>query len=129
MSGFSSITESQNGYQLNNKVFDRFQKQNSLGGGYASPVPNNSVYSLPSRALGVNYDDLIELGQDYYYFKFKIINAPSELKFTYGEAAPWFGEMGGAIQIKSSQGFHNLTSNIVIIEKWHFSNGVWTQIQ
>jgi hypothetical protein len=129
MYGFKSITSMKTGSELDDLIFDRFQKESSLGGGYASPVPtNNSVYSLPSRALGVNYDDLIDLGQDYYYFKFKIVNPPSDLTFKYGEAAPWFNEIGGAIQIKSSKGFQNLTNHIEIVEKWKFSNGQWTKI-
>jgi hypothetical protein len=127
--GFRNISKTETGSVLNNKLFDRFQKQPSLGGGYASPVPENSVYSLQARALGVNYDDLIDLGQEYYYFKFRIVDSPANLEFTYGDAAPWFSEIGGATQIKSSIGFHNLGSNIEIVEKWKFNNGTWTQIE
>ncbi|ASS49383.1 MAG: hypothetical protein A3D31_03325 [Candidatus Fluviicola riflensis] len=129
MSGFRNLNGELVGSDLNDELFDRFQKENSLGGSFASPVPENqSVYSLQSRALGVNYDDLSDLGQEYYYFKFKIVNAPNDLTFKYGEAAPWFNEIGGAVQVKSSTGFHNLTEHIQIVEKWKFINGQWIQI-
>lgn len=128
MFGFKSITHTKKGLDLNNLIFDRFQKEPSLGGGYASPVPDNSVFSLQARALGVNYDDLTDLGQSYYYYKFKIVNPPTDLIFNYGEAAPWFNEIGGAVQIKSSVGFHNLTQYIEIVEKWQFANGQWIKI-
>jgi hypothetical protein len=127
--GFVSITKTESGNQLSGRVFDRFQNYESLSGKYASPVPENSVFSLRSRALGVNYDEMEELGQSYYYIKFKISNASSNLKFQYGDAAPWFDEIGGAIQIKSSENFNDIQNSIEILEKWKFETGQWKELK
>jgi hypothetical protein len=129
MFGFKQVNYSKSGSELNDLIFDRFQKESSLGGSFASPIINNSPYTLQARALGVNYDDMIDLGQNYYYFKFRFTNAPSNLTMSFGEAAPWFGDLGGAMQVKSSIGFHNLSGQLEIVEKWLFSNGQWTRLQ
>lgn len=126
--GFANITKREMGTELNGKIFDRFQKKNSLEGSYASPVSEGSIYTLASRALGVNYDDLVDLGQSYYYFKFKIINATDDISIDYGDAIPWFNEIGGATQVKTSKRFEKYLDKIDILEKWEFKNGVWTQI-
>ena len=125
--GFKNLGQKEFGPNLNGKIFDRFQKNESLGGGYASPVPSNSTYTLQARALGVNYDDLEDLGQSYYYIKFKIKNASPDLELQYGKAAPWFEELGGATQIKSSKGFHQIPNELEILEKWKFENGQWKE--
>ena len=54
---------------------------------------------------------------------------PSNLEFEYGEAMPWFKEIGGALQIKSSKNFKDLKNELEILEKWQFSNGKWQQIK
>lgn len=59
----------------------------------------------------------------------KIINAPTNLDFQYGKAVPWFEELGGATQIKSSKGFHQILNNIEILEKWKFENGQWKELK
>ncbi|MBB6329220.1 hypothetical protein HNP24_000170 [Chryseobacterium sediminis] len=127
--GFKNFGQKEIGTNLNGKIFDRFQKNEGLGGGYASPVPSNSTFSLQSRALGVNYDDLQALGQSYYYIKFKIKNASPDLEFQYGQAAPWFEELGGATQIKSSKGFHQIPDELEVLEKWKFENGQWKELK
>jgi hypothetical protein len=127
--GAKNILKTETGNQLNEKVFDRFQKYEDLSGGFASPVPNNSTYTIQSRALGVNYDEMEELGQSYYYIKFKIKDAFPDLNFEYGEAVPWFNELGGAVQIKSSKNFRDIKSNIEILEKWRFNAGKWEELK
>ncbi len=111
-----------------NDVFDRFQTRDGLGGGYAGVVPSGSSYTISSRALMENYSELVAQGKDYYYYKFKFKEIPSGLKFEYGEAIPWFDELGGATQVKSSNSFQNLSSEIEVIEKWKMTGGVWTQV-
>jgi hypothetical protein len=107
----------------NNDIFDRFQYGQNLTGSYASPLADQqTVYSVQSRALMENYfDPLAEALKygDYYYIKFKIKDN-SNLIFEYGEAIPWFGKSGGAIQIKSNIKFTSLNQNIEIIEKYKF---------
>ena len=127
--GFKSITKIEKGDQLNSKIFDRFQKYEDLSGGYASPVPKNSTFSLQSRALGVNYDDLDNLGGSFYYIKFKFKEAPFSLEFQYGEAIPWFEELGGAVQVKSSENLRNISDNIEVLEKWKYENGKWKELK
>lgn len=55
---------------------------------------------------------------------------PIGLVFEYGEAMPWFGEVGGATQIKSSSGLHELIANssVKIKEKWQLVDGEWVNI-
>ncbi|MFK8299035.1 hypothetical protein ACI76O_11825, partial [Capnocytophaga cynodegmi] len=127
--GAKGIIKTEKGEQLAGKVFDRFQKYEDLSGGFASPVPNNSAYTIQSRALGVNYDEMEELGQSYYYIKFKIKDASPDLNFEYGEAVPWFNELGGGIQIKSSKNFRDIKNNIEILEKWRFNAGKWEELK
>ena len=113
-----------------NQLFDRFQTRENLGGGYAGVIENpSSSFTISSRALKENYSELLEQGESYFYFKFKVKNSSSDLKFEYGEAMPWFEEIGGALQIKSSKGLHQLTEQIEIIEKWSLLNGKWVQIK
>lgn len=52
-----------------------------------------------------------------------------KLKFEYGEAIPWLEELGGAIQIKSSESFNLIPDNIEILEKWKFENGQWKEVK
>lgn len=127
--GAKSIFKVEKGEELTGKIFDRFQKYEDLGGEFASPVPTNSRYTLQARALGVNYDEMEQLGQVYYYFKFKVKKGVTNLEFEYGEAMPWFKEIGGALQIKSSKNFKDLKNELEILEKWQFSNGKWQQIK
>ncbi len=127
--GAKNILKTEKGNQLNEKLFDRFQKYEELSGGFASPVPTNSTYTIQSRALGVNYDEMEELGQSYYYIKFKVKDASPDLNFEYGEAVPWFNELGGATQIKSSKNFRDIKSKIEILEKWRFNAGKWKELK
>lgn len=107
-------------------IFDRFQVQENIGGGYAGYIEDpNSIFTISSRALKENYSEIIQNDSPYFYFKFKLKNIPNDLLFEYGEAMPWFNELGGAIQIKSSKGFHTIPNNIEIIEKWKLINGQW----
>ena len=117
------------GKPSNIEWFDRFQTRETLGGGYAGYIADpNEIFTISSRALKENYSEIITQGQSYYYFKFKLKNIPDDLIFEYGEAMPWFDEIGGAIQIKSSTEFHLLSNNIDILEKWSLINGQWTRI-
>ncbi|MFL1897211.1 hypothetical protein ACJRPK_16025 [Aquimarina sp. 2-A2] len=111
------------------ELFDRFQTRESLGGGYAGYLESpDAVATISARALKENYSEIAANGDDYYYFLFKLKETPSDLKFEYGEAMPWFGETGGAIQIKSSKGLHEFGSEIIVVEKWKLVDGAWTQI-
>jgi hypothetical protein len=115
----------------NENTFDRFQYGQNLSGSYASPLADQqTAYSIQSRALMENYFDPLAEGLkygDYYYIKFKIKNN-ANLIFEYGEAIPWFGKTGGAIQIKSNVKFNSLNQNIEIIEKYKFdlNTNTWT---
>jgi hypothetical protein len=60
--------------------------------------------------------------------EFKLKKVPDDLKYEFGEAIPWFGEIGGAIQIKSSKGLHEYIDDIEILEKWSLINGKWQQV-
>lgn len=110
-------------------LFDRFQTQSNIGGSYASPIELNELtYTIDSRALKENYQQIVNNSEDYYYFKFKIKNPSPDIKFEYGEAIPWFGKQGGAIQIKSNKPFHLILNEIEIIERWKLINGNWSKI-
>lgn len=111
------------------ELFDRFQSRSSLGGGYAGFLNDpNTVPTISARALRENYSEIVANGEDYFYFLFKMDDIPSDLKFEFGEAMPWFGEVGGAIQIKSSKALHELGDNIKIVEKWKLlPDGTWKQ--
>jgi hypothetical protein len=74
-----------------------------------------------------NYSGLVEQGKEYFYYKFKLKSVPSTLKFEYGEAIPWFDELGGSTQIKTSIPFQDLSKEIEILETWKMKNGVWNQ--
>ena len=99
----------------------------NLSGQYASPVNsgegiNDLVFTYDSRALNT------EIADGTYYFKIKFIdNLPTNLKFEYGEAIPWFNKMGNADQIKSSLKFFQLKNgeHYEIIEKRKFTDGKW----
>ena len=109
-----------------NEVFDRFQTRANLGGGYAGVIEqSDNVFTISSRALKENYSEIVKNGENYYYFKFKFKNVPDDLVFEYGEAIPWFNELGGAIQIKSSKGLHELSNEIELLETWRLVNGIW----
>ena len=127
MKEYGGITEIKT--PLVNDVFDRFQTQANIGGSYGSPVASNeSVYTIEARALKENYQQISQGGGTYYYFKFKITNPSQTLKFEYGEAMPWFGKPGGAIQIKTNLAFHEITNQIEVLEKWQFINGNWIRL-
>ncbi|MEX0274212.1 MAG: hypothetical protein AB3N16_07540, partial [Flavobacteriaceae bacterium] len=112
--GFSSITGVKTASKLEINHFDRFQKQPSLGGSYASPIRNRGEgvgdlhYTYDSRAL----KDKMEDGM--YYFSFKIRpTARSGLSIEEGDVMPWFGvneKMVGE-QIKVNIPFHNLDAH------------------
>ena len=110
------------------EILDRFQTREGLGGGYAGVVPPNSSYTISSRALMENYSVLVEEGKEYFYYKFKMKSVPSSLVFEYGEAIPWFDELGGAIQVKTSNSFQNLSKEIEILETWKMKNGIWKKV-
>jgi Bacterial EndoU nuclease len=111
-----------------NENFDRFQTREGLGGGYAGVVSTTSSYTISSRALMENYSELVDQGKDYFYYKFKLKTIPSDLKFEYGEAIPWFGEQGEAIQVKKSNSFQNLSSEIEMLETCKMTGGVWNKM-
>ena len=67
--------------------------------------------------------------KDYFYYKFKLKSVPSELKFEFGEAIPWFGEQGGAIQVKTSNSFQNLSNELEVLETWKMTSGVWNRLK
>lgn len=112
------------------EVFDRFQTRENLGGGYGGVIENpNEVYTISSRALKENYSEIIKNGSPYFYIKFKLKKVPSDLMYEYGEAIPWFGELGGAVQLKSSKGFHEYSGDIEILEKWSLISGQWQKMK
>jgi hypothetical protein len=125
--GFKNITNVETGSELSGKTFDRFQIDEDLGGGFASPVNSGEevgdlVFTYDSRALKY------QISEGTYYIKFKLKNnIPSDLKFEYGEAIPWFNASGNANQIKSSYNFGNLTEGVDydIIERLVYQNGQW----
>lgn len=66
---------------------------------------------------------------DYFYYKFKLKSVPSDLKFEFGEAIPWFGEQGAAIQVKTSNSFQNLSSELEVLETRKMNSGVWNRLK
>lgn len=130
--GAKSIIKTEKGNQLAGKVFDRFQGNEQLSGGFASPVLNSSegvadlVFTYDSRALASQIQD----GTHYIKFKLKD-NLPGNLEFEYGEAIPWFNLPGNADQIKTSIPFQNLKDNVEILEvlKYDGINNKWVKIK
>ena len=128
--GFKNITHIKTGSELSGKTFDRFQIDENLGGGFASPVNTGEgvgdlVFTYDSRALKY------QISEGTYYIKFKLKgNLPSDLKFEYGESIPWFNASGNADQIKSSYNFGNLIEGVDydIIERLVYQNGQWVSI-
>jgi len=127
--GFRNITHTKTGDELEGLVFDRFQNTSSLSGRYASPVQSGEgiddlVFTYDSRAL----KDQITEGT--FYIKFKLTALPTNLKFQYGEAVPWFDNLGSADQIKSSINFADLEADInyIILEKLQFQSNNWVTI-
>ena len=129
--GFKSITQTLSGNQLSNKIFDRFQDYDELGGFFASPVGvgeglSELVFTYDSRAL----KNSIKQGTRYIKFKFKN-NLPTNLSFEYGETIPWFNLTGNADQIKSTINFLDLKEGIhyEIIEVFKYQNNNWLNIK
>jgi hypothetical protein len=125
--GFKEIIKKEKGSQLANKMYDRFQTYDNLGGGFASPVYGNEgvgdlVFTYDSRAL----KDRITEGTRYVKFKIKNSVNPN-LEFEYGEAIPWFNLSGNADQIKSSINFSSLKKDVdyEIIEVLKYQGGQW----
>ena len=109
MDGFLNLLKTAACAELKDMVFDRYQEYEELSGYFASPMdPNGKAYSFESRSL--HPDKTYK-----YYYKFKLTNpCNSNLLFTFGEAIRWFGQTGGAIQIKSNVNFKVLKSGIDI---------------
>jgi hypothetical protein len=106
--GFLSITKQLDCNQLKNMVFDRYQNKTTLSGRFASPLgPNGISYDESSRALHPDF------GPYNSKITFKMLgNCESDVIFTFGEALEWFGEKGGAMQIKSNKKFEDLKIGI-----------------
>jgi hypothetical protein len=129
--GVKSINRVESSKDLSGKTFDRFQNEPNLGGSYASPVYSSEgvgelVFTYDSRALKGS----IKEGTHYIKFKLKD-NIPSDLKFEYGEAIPWFQVAGNADQIKSTINFKELIKGVhyEIIETLRYSSGKWVKIE
>lgn len=109
------------------EVFDRFQKHETIGGSYVGICPPNSSSTIESRALKENYSEIVANNENYFYFKFKFKSTyTSNLEI--GEAIPWFGKQGGAIQAKTTQKLNNIEDQLEIVEKWKLENGQWVNV-
>jgi len=109
MDGFLNMLKTAICEELKDMVFDRYQEFEELAGYFASPMDaNGQSYSFESRAL--------HPGKKYrFYYKFKVLDpCSSNLIFTFGEAIRWFGQTGGAIQIKSNINLKLLKDNVDI---------------
>ena len=92
--GFSKILPAKKSTEVKGlATFDRFQGpgQNSLGGGFASPVKNGEKigdlsYTYDSRMLS----DQIQEGTIYFQFQFS--NEVRQFDITYGDVMPWFNK-------------------------------------
>jgi hypothetical protein len=112
---------------LAKEYFDRFQKYESLSGSYVGVVAEGESFTIASRALKENYQEIVENGADYYYFKFKFKEGyTGDLEI--GEAIPWFDKIGGAQQGKIPNKLNEITDQIEIAEKWKLENGTWVKI-
>ncbi len=122
----------------NTEKFDRFQKEPSLGGGYASPVKPVSVvrkmegadgvttlrYTHDSRMLADNVED------GTYYFDFNFKDRPSGFNASYGDVMPWFDKVNApqvaGEQVMFSVKLHSMpASNFDKVEALVRHNGEW----
>ncbi|WP_202029768.1 fibronectin type III domain-containing protein [Galbibacter mesophilus] len=128
MDGFSGGIQNLSKTDLQNMSFDRFQKESSLGGSYASPIKENEgiedlVYTYDSRMLATDLSD----GTYYFKFKFSTTVDGDVLK---GDVAPWFKKNANLAgeQIKTTKPLHLMSkSNFVegSIEARVLVNGKW----